>query len=84
MTVSPISHLSPKVERYKNPFGETCASFPQPNTSLEMLHVNPLGEPFVLGWQQASKQKCTTKINFMRTNHILGDDIIPSGCGSIA
>ena len=56
MTVIPISHLSPKVERSKNTFGEPCISFPQPNISLEVLHTNPLGEPCVLGRQQEASE----------------------------
>ena len=36
------------------------------------------------GKKWVSKQKCTIKINFMRTNHILGDDIIPNSLGGIA
>ena len=28
-----------------------------------------------LGKKKASKQKCTTKINFRRTNSIKGDDV---------
>ena len=50
--VSFDSNLPPKVECPRTPFENLVSPSLNHNTSLEVLHTNPLGEPCVLGRQQ--------------------------------
>ena len=55
VTVSSNSHLPPKVECPRTPLENLVSPSLNHNTSSEVLHTNPLGEPCVLGRQQVPK-----------------------------
>ena len=52
VSVSSNSNLPPKVECRRNPLENLVSLSLNQNTSLEVLHTNPLGEPCVLGGQR--------------------------------
>ena len=51
VTVSSNSNLPPKVECPRTPLENLVSPSLNQNTSSEVLHTNPLGEPCVLGRQ---------------------------------
>ena len=55
MIVISNSHLPPKVESPRTPLENLVSPSLNPNTSLEVLHTNPLGEPSVLGRQHTAR-----------------------------